>query len=372
MPSCSSRCRSEIPGELVLVGGSQYPCSRPFDNTPTSSRTFLPRAVSRRSTSRHERRPRANRRVARVGSYFSTLGVQAAIGRVFTADDDRVAGAHPIAVASYGFWQRRLGRDAGVPGPIVRISGTAITIVGVAPPGFFGEQVGLSPDLWVPLTMWGQVVPGRNLLQSPGTGWLRMIGRVRPEVSVSAPQPELTQTFRRVVTKSSGRTCPTTSGATPRERSSARARGKRPLDSSRAIWTTAAAGDGRGRRRAAGGVRQHREPAPRAGDRAATRDRCSPGARHEPGATRPAAPDGEPRPRSAWWRGWCGARLAGTRGASSIDICGRVAASAGRRYGRAPARVRRADFNWNGDPVWAGASLALGSSEHRRVAGLSA
>ena len=49
-------------------------------------------------------------------------------------------------------------------------------------PGFFGEEVGVSPDLWVPLTMWGQIVPGRNLLTSDGTSWLQMIGRVRPGV----------------------------------------------------------------------------------------------------------------------------------------------------------------------------------------------
>jgi predicted permease len=197
------------PGQLVLVGGSQYPVFQAFrqhadifeDLLATSGITPLdvetPHGVRERTA------------VSLVsGSYFSTLGVQAAIGRVFAADDDRVAGAHPIAVASHGFWQRRLGRDAVIPGPVVRINGTAITIIGVAPPGFFGEQVGVSPDLWVPLTMWGQVVPGRNLLQNPGTGWLRMIGRVRPEVSLSAPQPELTQTFRRVVTEIFGPNMP--------------------------------------------------------------------------------------------------------------------------------------------------------------------
>ena len=72
--------------------------------------------------------------------------------------------------------------------------------VGVAPVGFFGEQVGVASDLWVPLTMWGHVVPGPNLLESPGRGWLRMIGRVRPGVTVSGAHPQLTETFRRVVT----------------------------------------------------------------------------------------------------------------------------------------------------------------------------
>jgi hypothetical protein len=94
------------------------------------------------------------------GSYFSTLGVQAAIGRIFTVDDDRAPGEHPVAVASHGYWQRSFGRDAAILNRVVRIGGTPITIIGVAPPGFFGEQVGVAPDLWVPLTMWG--IPFRN------------------------------------------------------------------------------------------------------------------------------------------------------------------------------------------------------------------
>jgi predicted permease len=135
------------------------------------------------------------------GGYFSVLGVSAAIGRTFTVADDRIPGAHPIAVASYGYWERRFGRDAAILNSVVRISGQPITIVGVAQPGFFGEQVGAAPDLWVPLTMWGQLVPGRNLLQSPGTAWLRTIGRVQPGVSTSGTNPALTRTFQQVLTE---------------------------------------------------------------------------------------------------------------------------------------------------------------------------
>jgi predicted permease len=129
------------------------------------------------------------------------LGIQASIGRIFTVNDDRAPSEHPVAVASYGYWQRRFGGDAaGILNRVVRIGGTPITIIGVAPQGFFGEQVGGAPDLWVPLAMWGQVVPGRNLLQSPGTAWLRIIGRVRPGVTASGAQPGLTRTFQQVMT----------------------------------------------------------------------------------------------------------------------------------------------------------------------------
>ena len=134
------------------------------------------------------------------GSYLSTLGVEAALGRTFTREEDRIPGAHPIAVASFGYWQRHLAGDPSVPGRVVRVSGTPVTIVGVAPAGFFGEEVGMSPDLWMPLTMWGTVVPGRNLLQSAGTGWLRLIGRLPAGAVTSGVHPELTALFRQVLT----------------------------------------------------------------------------------------------------------------------------------------------------------------------------
>lgn len=189
------------PEELVLVGGPQYPVFQAFrqhtdtfvDLLATSGITPLDVEIQNRDRERTD--------VSLVsGSYFSTLGIQAAIGRVFTVDDDLVPGGHPVAVASDGYWQRRFGRDPAILGQVVRISGAPITMIGVAPPGFFGEHVGLSPDLWLPLTMWGQVVPGRNLLQSPGAGWLQMIGRVRPGAAIFGPHPKLTETFRHVVT----------------------------------------------------------------------------------------------------------------------------------------------------------------------------
>jgi predicted permease len=132
-------------------------------------------------------------------SYFSTLGVPAVIGRAFGAGDERPAGEPAIAVVSHAYWQQRLGGDPGVVGRVVRIRSVPTEIVGVAPAGFFGEEVGASPDLWVPLTMWASIVPGRDLLNSPGTSWLRIIGRLKPGVGVPQAEARLTITFRRVL-----------------------------------------------------------------------------------------------------------------------------------------------------------------------------
>jgi hypothetical protein len=124
------------PEELVLVGGAQYPVFQAFrqhtdifvDLLATSGVTPLDVEIQIGS------RERTN--VSLVsGSYFSTLGLQPGIGRLFTVDDDRVPGDHPIAVVSDGYWQRRFGGDAAILDRVVRISGTPITIIGVAPPG---------------------------------------------------------------------------------------------------------------------------------------------------------------------------------------------------------------------------------------------
>ena len=138
------------------------------------------------------------------GAYFSTLGVSAVSGRTFTAEDDQVSGQHALAVLRDGYWQRRFGRDPRVLGQTIRIGATPITIVGVTPPGFFGEEVGAAPDLWVPLTMWGHVVPGRNLLQSPGTSWVRMVGRIRPGVEMAQAEARLTTIAKRAVAHAFG------------------------------------------------------------------------------------------------------------------------------------------------------------------------
>jgi predicted permease len=138
-------------------------------------------------------------------SYFSTLGVSAWMGRTFGVVDDRVPGEPAIAVVSYRYWQRRLAADAGVVGRVVRVRDVPLTIVGVAAQGFFGEEVGAAPDLWVPLTMWAQVVPGRNLLQSPGTSWLRIIGRLKQGVAIPQAEASLTLTFRAVLEEVFGR-----------------------------------------------------------------------------------------------------------------------------------------------------------------------
>ena len=96
------------------------------------------------------------------GEWFDLLGVRPAVGRALAAEDNRVLGGHPVAVLSHGYWQRRFAGDPGVLGRTVKLNGAAFTIVGVAPPGFFGVSVGDTPDLWLPLMMQAEVRYAQN------------------------------------------------------------------------------------------------------------------------------------------------------------------------------------------------------------------
>jgi hypothetical protein len=94
------------------------------------------------------------------GGYFTVLGANTSIGRAFTAADERGPGTAPYAVISYAFWQRRFGGSLSALDSHVRIGKADLTVIGVAQPHFLGENVGEAPDLWIPLDMQPQVMPG--------------------------------------------------------------------------------------------------------------------------------------------------------------------------------------------------------------------
>jgi len=112
------------------------------------------------------------------GDALSLLGVQAALGRSLTADDDRIPGAHPVAVISYSLWDRQFGRDPGVLGRRVRIQGPedhSYEIVGVLAKGFTGAEPGILTDIWLPNMMWS----GRAI-EDARSSWFRIWGRLKP------------------------------------------------------------------------------------------------------------------------------------------------------------------------------------------------
>jgi predicted permease len=130
------------------------------------------------------------------GNYFSTLGVGAFAGRVFSADDDTPA-AVPVAVLSHRVWQEEYGSDPAVIGATFVVQGHPLTVVGVAPARFFGETLrGDPPDLWLPLNQEPIISGDGALLFQPVSAWLRVIGRLRPGASVEGVAPRLTGVLR--------------------------------------------------------------------------------------------------------------------------------------------------------------------------------
>ena len=135
------------------------------------------------------------------GNYFSVLGVNAMLGRIFAADVDKVPGANPVVVISYDFWQERFGGDLGVLGRKIQINGTAYDIIGVAQRGFSGETVGWSTGVWAPLSMQTAIQPGNDLLALNANPlrnfrWLQVIGRLKPGVTVTQAKTNVEATFQ--------------------------------------------------------------------------------------------------------------------------------------------------------------------------------
>ncbi|MGH9747206.1 MAG: ABC transporter permease [Candidatus Acidiferrales bacterium] len=114
------------------------------------------------------------------GNYFETLGVQPAIGRVFNSNDETTLAANPVAVLSYGYWTRHFGGDPGILNKQIVVNGTSLTVVGVTRAGFTGIQIGLLPDLFVPITMKAQMTPNWNGLEDRKDYWIAILGRLKP------------------------------------------------------------------------------------------------------------------------------------------------------------------------------------------------
>ncbi len=138
------------------------------------------------------------------GSYFHTLGVNPAIGRLFTPLDDQTPGAHPVAVAGYSWWRQRLAANSQITNTAVTINSTVYSVVGVAPPDFFGATVGQAPDLWIPLAMEKQISPGWNGLDQNLFQSLYLIARRKPEVSFAQAGANTNLLFKQILRQYAG------------------------------------------------------------------------------------------------------------------------------------------------------------------------
>ncbi len=124
------------------------------------------------------------------GNYFSMFGLRAHAGRALTASDDR-PNAPPVAVMSYRLWQQRYGSDSSVIGGIFDFNDKPFTVVGIAPPGFFGDTLrNTPPDFFLPLNT-EPLVEADADLNKYATHWLNLIGRIRPGAKPAAIEAEM-------------------------------------------------------------------------------------------------------------------------------------------------------------------------------------
>lgn len=138
------------------------------------------------------------------GTYFPMLGVQAMMGRALSEQDDLTHGAHPVAVVSYAWWTRNLARDPSVLSKELTFGSIVFSIVGVAPPEFFGTKVGEAPDIWIPLSMQKEVPPGfdgytDNMFES-----LHLMARLKPGVTNAEATANANLLFQQILRGFSG------------------------------------------------------------------------------------------------------------------------------------------------------------------------
>ena len=142
------------------------------------------------------------------GNFFSGLGVQPFLGRGLTLEDE--SRSAPVAILSYRWWDSRFRRSGEVLGQTLYVKGVAVTIIGVAPPGFEGTDPGQpNMDFWLPLQKhpalnpWGRPGNDHSYYGTPNWLCLLTISRLRPDVSVGQAIAALTPAFRQALAKSS-------------------------------------------------------------------------------------------------------------------------------------------------------------------------
>ena len=129
------------------------------------------------------------------GNFFRTLGVRAAVGRVFAPGEDRPPQGDLVAVVSDGFWHQQLGGVSDLTGRTLQLDGATFTIVGVAPHGFTGIDR-RKVDIWVPLSAIATQKAGKDWHSEPNNWWLETFARVRPDVPTELVAQQAAAAYR--------------------------------------------------------------------------------------------------------------------------------------------------------------------------------
>ncbi len=132
------------------------------------------------------------------GNYFQVLGVNPAIGRSLTQDDDVKPGGHPVVMLSYGYWLRRFGGDPTILNQTLAVNGHPMTVVGVSASRFRSVEASANPDIYVPLMMKAQMTPTWDDLQERRTKWVNVFARLKPGVSREQADASMNVLYRQI------------------------------------------------------------------------------------------------------------------------------------------------------------------------------
>jgi predicted permease len=160
-----------------------YPMFRDLEQAPTAFTGIAAHRVFDANIAYHGQTSNGESMMV-SGSYFPVLRVQPPLGRLLGPEDDRTIGAHFVTVLSYAYWATRLGASPAVLNEPIIVNGQSMTIVGVAPRGFDGTTLGVKPDLFVPATMRGVMVPGWKGFENRRSYWMYLFARLKPGMSV--------------------------------------------------------------------------------------------------------------------------------------------------------------------------------------------
>ena len=126
------------------------------------------------------------------GGYFSVLGIQPAVGRLIGPGDEPNIGEAAVAVLSHDFWRSELGGDPDIVGTSLTVNGQLLTVVGVAPEGFFGTTLGWRPQVYVPLTLrWAMEPTAMEDEADRRSYWLSVFARLAPGTSQEQAQASM-------------------------------------------------------------------------------------------------------------------------------------------------------------------------------------
>jgi predicted permease len=133
------------------------------------------------------------------GTYFPTLGLKPALGRLFTPDDDRMQSGAPYIVLGYDYWQTRFNGDRGVIGTRILVNNRQLTVVGVAPKGYFGIAAMMPTHIYAPVMMARELTSETRPFDNRRRRWVVVFGRLKPGLSAQQAKASIQPVFHQIL-----------------------------------------------------------------------------------------------------------------------------------------------------------------------------